>query len=189
MSQGLGVPSQPAIGSISPQGLVIPPSPIGTIPASPKHIRPLPTASAPPSVPHYSLVPKQLFPSPTSTAASVQSAGSSTDIAHQSGLPQQGRSVTPGLGVNSNTTSTAVATDPEIKSDSSNLATTQVYSLFNSIPQQPMWRPENESQKPVNFAAVTGMNSYLFLVTIYLNKSASILSSFFLKYIHFKKYT
>lgn len=134
-SQCLNVPHN--IAPISPQA----PSQ-----GSPKHHRPTPTASAPPTMQHFQAAPGK---PPFSTAPSgIQTIVEQTN----SSIISQPRSPTPII---------PHSTPLQLQDDTSQLGvnslpTASEYSLFNSIPQQPMWRRENESQKPVNFAAVTG---------------------------------
>lgn len=124
-SQGLSVPHS-MIGPISPQA----PSQ-----GSPKHHRPAPTASAPPTMQHFQAAPGK--PPFSSAPTGIQTIVEQTS---------QARSPTP------------IIPQMQLQDDTSvnSLPTASEYSLFNSISQQPMWRRENESQKPVNFAAVTG---------------------------------
>lgn len=124
-SQGLNVPHS-NMGPTSPQALNQ---------GSPKHHRPVPTASAPPTMQHFLTTPGK--PPFSSAPSCIQT------IAEQT---SQARSPTP------------VIPQMQMQDDTSvnSLPTASEYSLFNSISQQPMWRRENESQKPVNFAAVTG---------------------------------
>lgn len=148
-SQSLAV-AQSAVGPISPQAS----SNQSMIHSqlSPKHHRPSPTASAPPTM--------QQFPSgklPFSNSSSQSSASSTSD---SNSNPQ--RSATP---VVPHQSSAQCSQDDSNASQSSiNMPTPQQYSLFNSMSQQSvfqqsMLRRETESQKQVNFAAVTGGNT------------------------------
>lgn len=116
---------------------------------SPKHHRPAPTASAPPNMQHYQTPGKSAFSGLSAGQVNIQS------ISEQNTLVNQARSPTP---VIQHATNAQSAGQDEVNSaqSSSSIPTASEYSLFNSMAQQPMWRRENESQKPVNFAAVTG---------------------------------
>nr|CAD7425874.1 unnamed protein product [Timema monikensis] len=101
---------------------------------SPKHVRPLPAASAPPSIPgQYQMTPSKA-PFTNSSPALLSAPGRST-------TPQQQDSVTQQVVTN----------------------TPQEYSLFNdTFTKQSMWGRENENnQKGMNFASVaaTGANT------------------------------
>ncbi|KAK9744180.1 Ankyrin repeats (3 copies) [Popillia japonica] len=116
---------------------------------SPKHHRPSPTASAPPTMQQFSSAGKLPF----STTSSQSSTSSGTDA-----TTTQQRSATPVIPHQSS------QDDAATSQSSVNIPTPQQYSLFNSMSQQSvfqqsMLRRENESQKQVNFAAVTGGNT------------------------------
>ncbi|CAG2056166.1 unnamed protein product, partial [Timema podura] len=101
---------------------------------SPKHVRPLPAASAPPSIPgQYQMTPSKA-PFTNSSPALLSAPGRST-------TPQQQDNVTQQVVTN----------------------TPQEYSLFNdTFTKQSMWGRENENnQKGMNFASVaaTGANT------------------------------
>lgn len=117
---------------------------------SPKHHRPTPTASAPPTMQHFQAAPGKppFSTSSTTTANAIQSIAEQANTS----IMSQPRTPTPVI---------PQATSLQLQSEASQLGMTSLptaseYSLFNSIPQQPMWRGENESQKPANFASVTG---------------------------------
>lgn len=145
-TQALTVPQYPTAGPVSPQA---PPQNAINVQGSPKHHRPAPTASAPPNMQHYA-APSSKLPFPPSTNVPTVTSLPST-IEPRPILTGQPRSVTP---VVQQTAVPLSSSTEEVLSH--NISTPQEYSLFNSAVQQPMWRPENESQKPVNFAAVTG---------------------------------
>ncbi|KAF5307348.1 hypothetical protein FQR65_LT07065 [Abscondita terminalis] len=133
-----------------PQGVTGPSSPQASIPVnnqtSPKHHRPAPTASAPPNMQHYQATGK--FPPFTvsSTQANICNSGMELRQTHSPVLQQQPTLIPASASHVESLQSTSI----------SNVTTTQEYSLFNSMAQQPTWRQETESHKPVNFAAVTG---------------------------------
>lgn len=95
--------------------------------SSPKHSRPTPTASAPPNMQHYQ--------------NHSNSGGVKANV-----FPNQASVSVP----ISEPTSSNVRSSTPLQDEPGVLAQSE-YSLF-----QPMWRRDNESQKPVNFAAVTG---------------------------------
>ncbi|XP_031335923.1 ankyrin repeat domain-containing protein 17-like isoform X2 [Photinus pyralis] len=114
---------------------------------SPKHHRPTPTASAPPTMQHFQTTGK--FPSFATPTTQVSNICSGVEMRTHSPILQQATLIP--------VTSSHVET---IQPTSiSNVTTTQEYSLFNSMAQQPTWRQETESHKPINFAAVTGGNT------------------------------
>lgn len=146
---------------------------INAVNMSPKHHRPLPTASAPPSIPQY-----QAGKTPFSVHNS-SSAASSVNSDHSSQLPQQSNmssshhvnsaSSNQGAPAHSQTPSSVVVGSlSQMSADSSggssvtasSSSTPQEYSLFNDsftkVTQQSMWGRENDSHKAINFAAVTG---------------------------------
>lgn len=151
-----------------PHSNVGPSSPQAPSQGSPKHHRPAPTASAPPTMQHFQAAPSKLPFSSAQTGAQA--------IAEQASasLISQARSPTPviphstplqvsvvvfavfGLRKCGIYPSLIQVQDESTNNQSSGLPTVSVYTLFNSMAQQPMWGRENESQKPVNFAAVTG---------------------------------
>ncbi|KAK4881046.1 hypothetical protein RN001_004365 [Aquatica leii] len=141
--------SRPSQSLNIPQGVPIPTSPQASIPTnnqnSPKHHRPAPTASAPPNMQHYQASGKFAPFAASSTQANICSGGMELRQTHSPVLQQ------PAL------TPAAASHVEALQSTSiSSIATTQEYSLFNSMAQQPTWRQETESHKPINFAAVTG---------------------------------
>lgn len=114
---------------------------------SPKHHRPVPPGSAPPNMQHFQAPCKMPFPN------SVTQGVLSNTTEHNVNLGQQ-RSTTP---INSSANQNLPLDEVINVQGSSSIQTPQEYSLFNTKPmaQQSMWR-ENESQKAINFAAVTG---------------------------------
>ncbi|XP_067003505.2 ankyrin repeat domain-containing protein 17 isoform X3 [Anabrus simplex] len=134
-----------------------------TIP-SPKHHRPLPAASAPPSIPgQYQMTPgKAPFPSPAGSTPGPPVSNASTSASSVSSVPQstviatsQGRSSTPLTQVPQESQQVAVPAPTN---------TTMVYSLFDDnftkVAQQSMWGRENDSsQKGMNFASVAAAGS------------------------------
>lgn len=141
-AQVLGLPNA-NVGPTSPQTS----AQNSNVQSSPKHHRPAPTASAPPNMQHYQAPTKAAF----SSTNSVQ------PISEQStSLLAQNRSSTP---VVPHSVQPATQEDVAISQANPAMQTPSEYSLFNSMAQQPMWRRENESQKPANFAAVTGGSS------------------------------
>lgn len=146
-SQALNIP-QTNTGPSSPQA----PMQQMATQSSPKHHRPAPTASAPPSISHYQAPGK--FP-PFSNPNS-QSSAMCGGVEHMSsGLRQSHSPISQLQPTLIPVGSSHVDTLPSSQI-SSNLGTTQEYSLFNSMAQPPTWRQESESHKPINFAAVTG---------------------------------
>lgn len=135
---------QQNVGPISPQNHQ---TTIVTI-SSPKHHRPAPSGSAPPNSQHFSNPGKISFQNSAAQTALPKTSE------HNSNLIQQ-------TNVNPITSQVNTSVDDNLISHPSTVQTTQEYSLFNSktMAQQSMWRPENESQKPINFAAVTGGNN------------------------------
>ncbi|KAL3278379.1 hypothetical protein HHI36_013707 [Cryptolaemus montrouzieri] len=116
-----------------------------------KHNRPEPTASAPPTMQHFQSPRKTPLVSPSSNHMNHVTM-SSNDISSIGGSGDHGRSTTP---VKKAPTQMSHGNE-ENHSVVSNVASRLEYSLFNSG-DQPMWRRgDSESQKPVNFAAVTG---------------------------------
>lgn len=115
---------------------------------SPKHHRPTPTASAPPNMQHYQAPGKLPF-----SGLSTAQVNSQSITEQSSSLISQARSPTP---IVQHTAQCSNQDDINSGQTSSAIPAASEYSLFNSMAQQPMWRRENESQKPVNFAAVTG---------------------------------
>lgn len=145
------MPQQPSTGPVSPQA---PPQSAVNVQGSPKHHRPAPTSSAPPNMQHYAAPNGKI---PFTNPGNIQtSTTTSNNTDHGPILVGQPRSATPVVQQPIGPVSSAVE---EVLSQN-NVTTPQEYSLFNSVVQQPMWRPENESQKPVNFAAVTGKNIF-----------------------------
>lgn len=136
---GLSVP-QSNIGPISPQA---------PNQGSPKHHRPAPTASAPPTMQHFQAAPGK--PPFSAAPTGIQTIAEQTN----SSIMSQARSPTPVIPHSA----ALQLQDDSSQLNVNSLPTASEYSLFNSISQQPMWRRENESQKPVNFAAVTGGGS------------------------------
>ncbi|XP_068908725.1 ankyrin repeat domain-containing protein 17 isoform X12 [Tenebrio molitor] len=137
-SRSLGLPSNNT-GPISPQSV---PHSTSNTHSSPKHSRPTPTASAPPNMQHYQSPGKG-----PGFGNSTGQANVSVPVSESSGTVV--RSTTPNV-----VQSSTVQIQDEI-GQQNNLQTPPEYSLFYSA-DQPMWRRDNESQKPVNFAAVTG---------------------------------
>lgn len=149
-SQSLAV-SQSTTGPVSPQPASL--APIISSQVSPKHHRPAPTASAPPNM--------QQFPTAGKLPFSSNSSQSSTSSVSDGNVNQQ-RSSTPIIQHQPSAQSSQ--DDLNAPQSSMNIPTPQQYSLFNSMSQQTvfqqsMLRRENESQKQVNFAAVTGGNT------------------------------
>lgn len=107
-------------------GPISPQSITVNIHSSPKHSRPTPTASAPPNMQHYQ---------------NHSSSGVKANV-----FPNQANVSVP---ISEPTSSNVRSSTP--LPDEPGVLTQSEYSLF-----QPMWRRDNESQKPVNFAAVTG---------------------------------
>ncbi|XP_017781821.1 PREDICTED: ankyrin repeat domain-containing protein 17-like isoform X2 [Nicrophorus vespilloides] len=107
--------------------------------SSPKHhhSRPTPTSSAPPNMQHYPTSNKPFSASvlPTSNDLVISQPCSPTPLLQSSCVHSH---------------------DPETI-QTTTVTTTQVYSLFNTLTQQPTWK--NEAQKPANFATVTGGSS------------------------------
>lgn len=116
--------------------------------SSPKHHRPAPSGSAPPNIQHYSNPGKIGFQNPAAQTTIPKASEHSSNIIQQS-------------NVNPMTSQVNATVDDNLTNHAATVQTTQEYSLFNSksMAQQSMWRPENESQKPINFAAVTGGNN------------------------------
>lgn len=134
---------------VGPSGPISPQPPSSGVQGSPKHTRTVgPPSAMGQNVTSFNHAPGKAPFAPVSLAQA--GACSISDLVM---LPVQGRSNTPvaALPVAS---ALAISTQ-EAMPEPSVIATPQEYSLFNSIPQ-PMWRPENETQKPVNFAAITG---------------------------------
>ncbi|XP_063908779.1 ankyrin repeat domain-containing protein 17 isoform X5 [Zophobas morio] len=135
-SRNLGLPSN-TTGPISPQSV---PHSASNTHSSPKHSRPTPTASAPPNMQHYQSPGKGPVFGNSGSQANV-----SVPVSESSGTIA--RSTTP------NVIQSTAPMQEEMSQN--NMQTHQEYSLFYSTDQS-MWRRDNESQKPVNFAAVTG---------------------------------
>lgn len=133
---------QTNIGPVSPQNQ---PSTSMTM-SSPKHHRPAPSGSAPPNVQHFSGSSKVVFPNVASQNVVVKTSE------HTPTMNQQ-CTVSPSL--------TQAPIDDGLGNHTGSIQAAQEYSLFNSktMAQQSMWRAENESQKAINFAAVTGGNN------------------------------
>lgn len=137
-------PPQSTVGPVSPQSV---PHPTAAAQSSPnRNNRPAPTASAPPNMQHFQSpgkVQQPMFGSsshinpPTTSMASVSESNSNTITL---------RSSTPNLMQN-----TSMQSNQE---EPLNIQTPSEYSLFYTGDH---WsRREQESQKPINFAAVTG---------------------------------
>lgn len=151
VSQGVPVSKQRSSTTLTVQQNIGPVSPqtqsTGTTVSSPKHHRPAPSGSAPPNI--------QLFSTgKIGFQNSPQQNLSTKTTEHNSNINQQSNP-------NAITSQVSTVIDDNITNHSTTVQTTQEYSLFNSktMAQQSMWRPENESQKPINFAAVTGGNN------------------------------
>ncbi|XP_045468094.1 ankyrin repeat domain-containing protein 17-like isoform X2 [Harmonia axyridis] len=115
-----------------------------------KQNRPEPTASAPPMMQHFQS-PRKAPLVPSSTQMTLVTM-SSNDVSAVGGSGDHGRSTTP-----IKKPATQISHNEESHSVSSSVSARLEYTLFNSGDQQPMWRRgDNESQKPVNFAAATG---------------------------------
>ncbi|CAH0553399.1 unnamed protein product [Brassicogethes aeneus] len=120
-----------------------------------KTVRPTPTTSAPPQMQHFQS-------SPGKAQAHFG------EFTNPPGTPTVGPEIVTNMGRSS--TPNSIPHRPQQVEDMNNHhhhhhqqqhanIQTQEYSLFNSTDKQPMWRRENESQKPINFAAVTGGGS------------------------------
>ncbi|KAF5300066.1 hypothetical protein FQA39_LY11258 [Lamprigera yunnana] len=141
--------SRPSQSLNVPHGATGPVSPQASIPTnnqnSPKHHRPTPTASAPPSMQHFQASGK--FPSFSTPSNQVNICSNGVELRQTlSPVLQQSTLIQTGPSHVESLQATPI----------SNITTTQEYSLFNSMAQQPTWRQETESHKPINFAAVTG---------------------------------
>ncbi|KAJ8935953.1 hypothetical protein NQ314_012575 [Rhamnusium bicolor] len=138
-SRNLGLP-QSAVGPISPQAA--PHSTANTQSSPNRNARPAPTASAPPSMQHFQSPGKvPMFGTAHSSQGNSNAANSESNTGNL-------RSSTPNIIQSNNMQQSLV---PE---DLPNVQTPSEYSLFYTGDH---WnRREPESQKPVNFAAVTG---------------------------------
>lgn len=125
---------------------------------SPKHHRPTSTASVPSNMQHFQAPGKHppFSNSSSSTSSHLSNISSSTDdniqiVSRQTHTPPT--SSQPNL-------IPSISSHNELSSSiSMNKGGTQEYSLFNSMLQQPTWKQENDSLKPINFAAITGGNT------------------------------
>lgn len=152
-SQNLNVPQLSSTAPTSPQSSNPPAMTTCTTTASPKHLRPQPTASAPPSIHQYQIPGKAPFshtaatPPMSENSAASQSVGSVAQVTTQAN--------TQAVLSQPYSENSQLNTLPPPNNTSTN--TTLEYSLFNDsftkVAQQSMWGRENE--KP-NFAAATG---------------------------------
>ncbi|KAK9891834.1 hypothetical protein WA026_016633 [Henosepilachna vigintioctopunctata] len=117
-----------------------------------KHNRPEPTASAPPTMQHFQSPRKTPMVSPAANTVG-HSTISPTDISSISACGDHTRSTTP---VKKASAQVCLSNEENYNTTATNVTNQMEYSLFNSG-DQPMWRRcDSESQKPANFAAVTG---------------------------------
>lgn len=137
-------PPQSSIGPVSPQSV---PHPNSTTQSSPnRNSRPAPTASAPPNMQHFQSPGKAQPPIFGSSSSHVNPPISMSGVSESNSNTITLRSSTPNLIQNTSIQST--------QEEPLNMQTPSEYSLFYTGDH---WnRREQESQKPINFAAVTG---------------------------------
>lgn len=137
-------PPQSNVGPVSPQSV---PHPTATTQSSPnRNTRPAPTASAPPNMQHFQSPGKVQPPIFGSSTSHVNPPASMASVSESSSNTVTLRSSTPNLMQNTNLQSA--------QEEPLNIQTPSEYSLFYAGDH---WnRREQESQKPINFAAVTG---------------------------------
>lgn len=172
-SQTLNVPQMSSTAPTSPQTSNPPAITTCTTSASPKHHRPQPTASAPPSIHQYQIPGKAPF----------SHAGATPPVSENTIVPSAICSTAP---VSTQVSSQTVLSQPYPENSQTNIlpqptatssSTTLEYSLFNDsftkVAQQSMWGRENETHKP-NFATATGGGIALQNISITSSKFINI---------------
>lgn len=154
-SQTLNVPQMSSTAPTSPQTSNPPAMTTCTASASPKHHRPPPTASAPPSIHQYQIPGKAPFSHAGATPPVSENANVPTTLCSTAAVTTQATTSTVLSQPFSESSQTNILPQPTATSSS----TTLEYSLFNDsftkVAQQSMWGRENDTHKP-NFAAATG---------------------------------